>query len=128
MREALARAEGGRRVSPFLPLDLTVGQALDSVDEAWDAGSSRSGTPTQVADAIERWLDDDGIDGINLRQYHSFDTRPGLRRAGRAGAAASRADARGVRAGETLRERLFGEGPRLPERHPAARYRGGENL
>ena len=27
-----------------------------------------------VADAIEHWLDVDGIDGINLRQYHSFDT------------------------------------------------------
>ena len=28
----------------------------------------------------------------------------------------------------TLRERLFGAGPRLPERHIATRYRGGANL
>jgi hypothetical protein len=31
--------------------------------------------------------------------------------------------------GETLRERIFGEGhSRLPDNHPAARYRNGANL
>ncbi|MGY4817224.1 hypothetical protein ACVNP3_14915 [Pseudomonas chlororaphis subsp. piscium] len=27
-----------------------------------------------VVDTIEKWLDEDGIDGINLRQYLSFET------------------------------------------------------
>ena len=86
------------------------------------------GTPTQVADAIERWLDEDGLDGINLRQYHSFDTArdfaelvvPELRKRGRLPEAGAKPT--------TLRERLFGAGDRLPERHIAARYRGGANL
>jgi len=29
---------------------------------------------------------------------------------------------------QTLRERLFGRGPRLPDDHIATRYRGGRNL
>jgi len=76
-----------------------------------------------VVDEIERWLDEEGIDGINLRQYHSFDTLrdfvelivPELRRRGRVREA--------YVPGETLRERLTGGGPRLPETHPAAAYR-----
>jgi hypothetical protein len=89
------------------------------------------GTPKVVADEIEKWLDEDGLDGINLRQYHSFDTArdfaelvvPELRRRGRM-------PAEGEIAGTgTLRERLFGAGnARLPERHVGARYRGGANL
>jgi FMN-dependent oxidoreductase (nitrilotriacetate monooxygenase family) len=86
------------------------------------------GSPTTVADAIESWLDDHDIDGINLVQYHSFDTArdfirhaaPELRRRGRLRDA--------YVPGETLRERLLGEGPRLPERHPGAAYRGGRGL
>ena len=31
-------------------------------------------------------------------------------------------------AGATLRERLTGGGPRLPDHHVGARYRGGRNL
>ena len=76
---------------PFLPLDATVGQALDSLRGGATDRFFVAGTPTVVADEIERWLDEDGIDGINLRQYHSFDTArdfaelvvPELRRRGR---------------------------------------------
>jgi hypothetical protein len=114
---------------PFLPLDKTVGQALDFISGSRDDRFFVAGTPKVVADAIERWLDEDGLDGINLRQYHSFDTArdfaelvvPELRKRGRlpeAGAAPA-----------TLRERLFGAGnSRLPDRHIATRYRGGANL
>jgi hypothetical protein len=89
------------------------------------------GTPKVVADEIEKWLDEDGLDGINLRQYHSFDTArdfaelvvPELRRRGRMPAEGS------VVGAGTLRERLFGAGnARLPERHVGTRYRGGANL
>ena len=129
VREALER-EGRTDVieAGGIPLHLTVGDYIRAVDEAWDSRFFAVGTPEQVADEIERWLDEEGIDGINLRQYHSFDTArdfaalvaPELRRRGRMREA--------YVPGETLRERIFGEGPRLPERHAAARYRGGRNL
>ncbi len=87
-----------------------------------------AGTPTAVADEIERWLDEVGIDGINLRQYHSFDTArdfvelvvPELRRRGRL--------RESYIPGETLRRRITGGGDRLPGTHPAAAYRGGRGL
>jgi hypothetical protein len=128
VREALLRAEVLPSAVPFLPLDKTVGQALDFISGSRDDRFLAVGTPTQVADAIERWLDEDGLDGINLRQYHSFDTArdfaelvvPELRRRGRMPEAGGKPT--------TLRERLFGAGDRLPERHIGARYRGGANL
>ncbi|MGO9901663.1 MAG: LLM class flavin-dependent oxidoreductase [Solirubrobacteraceae bacterium] len=84
-----------------------------------------SGTPETVADAIESWLDDVGIDGINLIQFHSYDTArdfaelavPELRRRGRLPEVPD-PDA-------TLRDRIFGAGDRLPDAHYGARYRGG---
>ncbi|WP_022881664.1 LLM class flavin-dependent oxidoreductase [Gryllotalpicola ginsengisoli] len=120
-----AGAAGHPAVARF-PEGTTVGQALDQLVKTRHDRFFVAGTPGVVADEIERWLDDDGIDGINLRQYHSFGTVqdfvelvvPELRRRGRI---------REHEAGETLRERFFGT-PRLPERHPAARYRGGKNL
>lgn len=75
----------------------------------------------------ESWTQAD--DGLNLRQYHSFDTArdfaelvvPELRRRGRLPPEGS--------SPVTLRERLFGAGnARLPDRHIGARYRGGANL
>ncbi|WP_348786563.1 LLM class flavin-dependent oxidoreductase [Leifsonia sp. NPDC080035] len=129
VREALARAEFPPERVPFLPLDKTVGQALDFVKNSRDDRFLVVGDPKTVADEIERWLDEDGLDGINLRQYHSFDTArdfaelviPELRRRGRF-------PQEGERSG-TLRERLFGAGrARLLENHAGARYRGGAEL
>ncbi|MEE4452905.1 LLM class flavin-dependent oxidoreductase [Novosphingobium resinovorum] len=88
-----------------------------------------AGTPGQVADVIEKWLDEDGIDGINLIQYLSYGTArdfielvvPELRRRGRF--RETYAD------GETLRERFFGKGQaRLPGDHFGARYRDPAKL
>lgn len=104
--------------------DATVGDVLDRVGALDDDRFFVAGTPEIVADAIERWLDEDGIDGINLRQYLSFETArdfidlvvPELRRRGRF--------RERYEPGETLRERLFGKGhARLPADHIAARYR-----
>ncbi|WP_394771569.1 NtaA/DmoA family FMN-dependent monooxygenase [Lacisediminihabitans sp.] len=106
-----------------LPRDKTIAEFLALIDDTWSGPFFSAGTPENVADDIERWLDEEGIDGINLRQYHSFDTLkdfvelivPVLRRRGRL-----RQD---YVHGQSLRDRLFGEGDRLPDRHVARSYR-----
>ncbi|WP_159717155.1 NtaA/DmoA family FMN-dependent monooxygenase [Geminicoccus flavidas] len=81
------------------------------------------GTPEQIADQLELWRDA-GIDGVNVI-YHTLPgsfaefadhVMPVLRQRGLA---------QQDYAPGTYRERLFaGRGPRINERHPAARYRG----
>ncbi|MBZ4487795.1 NtaA/DmoA family FMN-dependent monooxygenase [Microbacterium sp. cx-55] len=125
VREAAIRA-GLDPEKVGLPLDATVAETLEGFRASREDRYFVAGTPTVVADEICRWLDEDGIDGINLRQYHSFETArdfaelvvPELRRRGR------------IRDPEpaTLRERLFGRGPTLPETHVARRYHDGANL
>ena len=127
--DALRRAKVLPSQVPFLPLERTVGQALDFISGTRNDRFFVAGTPKVVADEIERWLDEDDLDGINLRQYHSFDTArdfaelvvPELRKRGRLPEEGSHPG--------TLRERLFGAGNnRLPDRHIGARYRGGSNF
>jgi FMN-dependent oxidoreductase (nitrilotriacetate monooxygenase family) len=104
--------------------DLTVGEILQRATGFNRGPFYVAGTPKVVADAIETWLDDGGIDGINLRQFLTPGTAedfielvvPELRRRGRY--------REGYADGETLRERLFGAGhARLRPDHPGARYR-----
>ena len=123
--ELIARGEPGAEtlLRRFRP-EQTVGEALAQMAGLHEDRFFVAGTPDVVADQIEAWLDEDGIDGINLRQYLTFETVrdfielvvPELRRRGRF--RTSYTD------GETLRERLFGAGhARLPARHFGARYR-----
>ena len=109
--------------------NATVGDVLDRLGSLEEDRFFVAGTPEVVADAIERWLDEDGIDGINLRQYLSFETArdfivlvvPELRRRGRF--------REKYEDGETLRERTFGAGKaRLPADHIGARYRDSAAL
>lgn len=102
----------------------TVADALSRINGFNEGRFFVAGTPRTVADEIEKWLDEDGIDGINLRQYLSFETArdfielvvPELRKRGRF--------RERYEPGETLRERLFGAGhARLPADHHGARYR-----
>jgi alkanesulfonate monooxygenase len=80
------------------------------------------GSPATVADQLEAWVDETGIDGFNLcfvvRPETFVDVAdllvPELQRRGRYKKA--------YRAG-TLREKLSGAGPRLPADHPGARFR-----
>ena len=123
--DLIARGEAGAEtLLRRFGREQSVGQALDAMGSLHEDRFFVAGTPDVVADRIEAWLDEDGIDGINLRQYLSFETVrdfielvvPELRRRGRF--RVSYAD------GETLRERLFGPGhARLPPEHFGARYR-----
>jgi FMN-dependent oxidoreductase (nitrilotriacetate monooxygenase family) len=125
----VASADGGigRRRGPFDP-EQTVGEFLAGFGDLSRQPLFTAGTPEVVADAIEGWLDDVGIDGINLLQYHSYDTArdfielvaPVLRDRGRLRGSYD--------VNESLRDRIFGGGDRLPGRHRGTRYRGGAHL
>jgi len=123
--DIIARKERGyEQIAPRFRPEQTVGDVLDQMRAVHSGRHFVAGTPTVVADSIEKWLDEDDIDGINLVQYLSFDTArdfielvvPELRRRGRF--------RESYRDGETLRERLFGAGQaRLPANHFGSRYR-----
>lgn len=123
--DIVARREPGyqRLLRRYRP-EQTVGEILDRIGDFRSGVFSVAGTPREVADAIERWLDEGGIDGINLRQFLTPGTAedfielvvPELRRRGRY--------RERYEPGETLRERLFGPGhARLLDDHPGTRYR-----
>ncbi len=81
------------------------------------------GTPEQIADGLQHWIDA-GVDGINIR----FHAMPGTMVDFVEGVTPVLQE-RGIQQREyrpgTLREKLFDgtSGPRVNERHPAARYR-----
>jgi long-chain alkane monooxygenase len=115
----------GRR---FYAPDATVGDALDDATR-FDAGPFVAiGSPATVADAIETWVAETGLDGFNLRQFVTPGTLedfvelvvPELQRRGLY---------RESYEERTFREQLFGAGrARVADSHPAAQYRGGRNL
>lgn len=130
LADIIARKDPGHdQIAPRFKPEQTVGDVLDQLGGINYGRYFVAGTPKVVADAIEKWLDEDGIDGINLVQYHSYDTArdfveyvvPELRARGRYREA--------YNDGETLRQRLFGPGrARLPDYHYGARYRDPARL
>jgi FMN-dependent oxidoreductase (nitrilotriacetate monooxygenase family) len=123
--DIIARQDPGyqRLIRQYAP-EQTVGDILQRIGSFNRGPFFVAGTPKEVADAIEAWLDQGGIDGINLRQFLTPGTAedfielvvPELRRRGRY--------RESYQEGETLRERLFGTGhARLLPDHPGARYR-----
>jgi FMN-dependent oxidoreductase (nitrilotriacetate monooxygenase family) len=84
------------------------------------SGNVTVGTPGQIADVMERYVDEADVDGFNVaymirsRSVEEFIELvvPELRRRGRLATG---------QAGQTLRGRLFDGGPRLPADHPGAR-------
>jgi FMN-dependent oxidoreductase (nitrilotriacetate monooxygenase family) len=121
------------------PVDYAPGNAMESaVRTAKDRGWTRRtlleqfelggryppivGDATQVADELQSWVDETGIDGFNLSRtvvpesYEDFIDLvvPELQNRGRFKT--------GYGEG-TLRHRLFGQGDRLPERHAAQAFR-----
>ncbi|MEV6521355.1 LLM class flavin-dependent oxidoreductase [Longispora sp. NPDC051575] len=128
--DIIARQDPGhQRLGSRFRENDTVGDVLDRFT-GFDRGPFFvAGTPKVVADQLERWVDEGGIDGVNLRQFLTPGTAedfielvvPELRARGRY--------RESYDDGETLRERLFGAGrPRLPAAHPGARYRDPASL
>ncbi|WP_144107255.1 LLM class flavin-dependent oxidoreductase [Paraburkholderia sp. BCC1886] len=82
-------------------------------------GALAIGSPAEVADEMQSWMEETGIDGFNLGYvlaHESFSdfaelVVPELQRRG--------VYKRAYRDG-TLREKLFGAGPTLPDSHPGA--------
>lgn len=82
------------------------------------------GDPSQVADELERWIDEGEIDGFNLTRIVVPETWEDF-----AGLVVPELQNRGryktAYAEGSLRQQLFGRGDRLPDRHPAAHWRRG---
>jgi alkanesulfonate monooxygenase SsuD/methylene tetrahydromethanopterin reductase-like flavin-dependent oxidoreductase (luciferase family) len=102
----------------------TVGEIADHVGIG-GVGPVVVGSPAEVADALEGWIEATGVDGFNLAYglaHESFEdfvdlVVPELQRRGRY--------KRDYRPG-TLREKLYGPGrARLIDTHPAHRHRWG---
>ena len=136
-------------VDPDAPLEYVENDSLRSVGEMLKASDSSVqwtarrvaewigigavgpvvvGSPTTVADELERWMDEGDLDGFNLPYVitpSSFEefadlVVPELRRRHRMPPAVEE----GVEAPRrTMREALGGAGPRLPEDHPGAGFR-----
>jgi long-chain alkane monooxygenase len=118
------RPGGYTSVPSAIGLNDTVGEVIDRITSFSFGNLISVGTPKMVADDIEHWIDECGVDGINLFQQLSFDTVndfvgmvvPELQRRGRF--------RESYEEGETLRERFFGAGHRrIPDAMYGARFR-----
>ncbi|SMY12318.1 LLM class flavin-dependent oxidoreductase [Brevibacterium jeotgali] len=113
---------GGRGHVEWLRAGLGREPVLGDLARERMIGRTVVGTPDQIADSLETWRDA-GVDGINVvnwrlpDSYEEFidDLLPTLQERGLAKTEYGEAT--------TLRGRIFGT-DRLPERHPAAQYRG----
>ncbi|GAA4784425.1 NtaA/DmoA family FMN-dependent monooxygenase [Microbacterium gilvum] len=101
---------------------LTKRQLIRDFASVFGASNTIVGTPTEIADYLEEYIDTTGADGFNIAymiRNHSIDefieyVIPELRRRGRLDG----------RHGATLRERFTGApGPRLRADHPGVRSR-----
>ncbi|MBP0588431.1 LLM class flavin-dependent oxidoreductase [Paraburkholderia sp. LEh10] len=85
------------------------------------------GSPSTVADILQQWVEATGVDGFNLAYAIAHETFedvvhylvPELQRRGVYPTAYTPG---------TLREKLFGGGARLPQTHPASRFRDIERV
>jgi len=107
---------------------LTAGSTSWTIEElaAWGGiggmGPVFVGSPSTVADILQQWVEETDVDGFNLAYAVAHETFesvvhylvPELQKRGVYPSA--------YRPG-TLREKLFGRGPLLPDEHPGAQYR-----
>ncbi|NGO64960.1 LLM class flavin-dependent oxidoreductase [Rhizobium daejeonense] len=85
------------------------------------------GSPATVADELQQWVEETGVDGFNLAYAVTPETFENI-----VGYLVPELQKRGVYPTEyrpgTLREKLFGRGARLEAPHPGARYRDIEAI
>jgi long-chain alkane monooxygenase len=94
----------------------------DMADWLGVGGGSIVGSPEQVADSLQEWMEETGLDGFNLTYALAHDSFrdivelvvPELQRRGVYRREYERA---------TLRENLFSHSPHLPDTHPGAAFR-----
>jgi FMN-dependent oxidoreductase (nitrilotriacetate monooxygenase family) len=110
------------------PVPQTVREVIKRLGTIGGRGLFAMGTPEEVADRLQYWVEETGIDGFNVSQFISPGTLrdfvdlvvPELQRRGM-----FRQDYEET----SLRERLFGSGTaRLPGDHPGARFRRSVTL
>ncbi|MBB5685691.1 NtaA/DmoA family FMN-dependent monooxygenase [Sphingobium boeckii] len=101
----------------------TIGEMLEHLRRNGPTGLGFTGTPEQIADEVEAFVDQTGVDGFLIEPFLTPSTyddfvdgiMPALRKRGLA---------KSGYAGSTLREHLFGEGhARLGNDHIAASFR-----
>lgn len=122
--ELASATSNSQHTADFLRREISSGQRFKVRDllRAYafgGAGNVTVGTPAQIVDKMESYVDDAGVDGFNIAymiRSRSVDefielVVPELRRRERIARPARRT---------TLRERLFGEAARLPDDHPGA--------
>jgi len=92
-------------------------------DMAWvlEGANRVVGTPKEIADRLEEWREA-GVDGINV--YHATVPQSFREVADRLFPTLRERGLIAVDKSGTLRHKLLGRGDRLPDRHPAAKYRG----
>ncbi|MFS2295247.1 MAG: hypothetical protein FWJ90_21550 [Actinomadura sp.] len=68
--DIIARKDPGyeRLVQRYHP-DQRVGDILAHIGRLSSGGFYVAGTPKEVADALETWVDEAGVDGFNVRQF-----------------------------------------------------------
>ena len=80
------------------------------------------GSPTTIADRLQEWVEDTGVDGFNLAYILAHKTFEDV-----VEFVVPELQKRGVYQTEyatgTLRDKLFGQGPLLPENHRGASFR-----
>jgi len=85
------------------------------------------GSPSTIADLLQEWVEETDVDGFNLAYALAHETFTDV-----IGYVVPELQRRGVYPTTytegTLREKLFGAGPLLPETHPAHRFRDIERV
>jgi FMN-dependent oxidoreductase (nitrilotriacetate monooxygenase family) len=111
------------RFTKMSPKEMTYGEVIDSVQKIGGRAVLLKGSAEQVADQMQAWVDNTGIDGFNLGHLVTPGSLKEI-----VELVVPLLQERGLyktsyEAG-TMREKLFGYGEsRLPERHPGARHR-----
>lgn len=69
---------GYRSVPIAIDLEVAVGEVVDRFIAFTFGNLNSVGTPEMVADDIEHWIDDCGVDGTNMLQRLPFETANGF--------------------------------------------------